>query len=72
MPHPRYTLLRLDPPSPSGDRGPRQSPAGFFATLGAARRETLRLNRRARERGALFRWRYRSARPGEGGGMTGF
>lgn len=67
---PRFTLLRLDPPS--GDRGSRQSPTGFFSTLAAARREALSLNRRARERGAPWKWRFRRARPGEGSGMTGF
>ncbi len=67
---PRFTLLRLDPPS--GDHGPRQSPTGFFPTLAAARREALHLNRRARERGAPWRWRCRRSMPEEGNGLTGF
>lgn len=71
--HPHgYTMCRLDPASPDGERPRRESPARFFPTMADARREARHLNRRARERNAPWRWRCRRARPGEGEGLGGF
>ncbi|MBI2922596.1 MAG: hypothetical protein HYY18_16210 [Planctomycetes bacterium] len=71
-PRPLYALLRLDPPPPARDAGPRESPARFFSTSEEARREARRLNARAREWGCPWRWGWRPARPEEGGGFEGF
>jgi len=69
---PTYALLRLDPPPPAGDAGPRETPTRFFPTRAEARREARHLNARAREWSTPWRWRYRTARPGEGAGLAGF